>query len=178
MFESPPEQDRVPNVIEMTEDEARTTLGVAGFEVEVDFRNDENVKQGLVIEQSPNADQYVTPGSEVTIVVSEGRPLTDVPYVLNQPRSVARETLESQDFRVIMTERESDEPKDQVIETDPAPGTEVRVGGTSPSSTPTAPRRSPTSSVSSRRTPSGSCVTPTSRWTWWRPPTPTRPRVR
>ncbi len=130
MFESPPEQDRVPNVIEMTEDEARTTLGVAGFEVEVDFRNDENVKQGLVIEQSPNADQYVTPGSEVTIVVSEGRPLTDVPYVLNQPRSAARETLESQDFRVIMTVRESDEPKDQVIETDPAPGTEVRVGST------------------------------------------------
>ncbi len=130
MFESPPEQDRVPNVIEMPEDEARTTLGAAGFEVEVDYRNDDNVRQGLVIEQSPNADQYVTPGSEVTIVVSEGRPLTDVPYVLNQPRSVARATLENQDFEVIMTVRDSDEPKDQVIETDPAPGTEVRVGST------------------------------------------------
>ena len=128
LFESPPEQDRVPNVIGMRENQARNALGAAGFTVEVDYRNDDTVDAGKVIEQQPNADQFETPGSEVTIVVSEGAPLTDVPYVLNQPRSVARETLEAQDFEVIMTVRDSDEPKDQVIETDPAPGTEVPVG--------------------------------------------------
>jgi len=130
MFESPPEQERVPDVIGMREDAARADLGAAGFSVQVEYRTDPAGQEGRVLEQEPNADQYVEPGSEVTIVVSEGKPLVDVPYVLGQPRSTARETLEAQDFEVIMTERQSDEPKDQVVATDPTPGTQVPEGST------------------------------------------------
>jgi serine/threonine-protein kinase len=130
LFESPPEQDRVPDVIGMREAKARAELGAAGFDVAVDYRTDPTVKAGVVLEQDPNADQYVDPGTEVTIVVSEGRPLVEVPFVLNQPRSEARRTLEAQDFEVILEERESDVPQNQVIETDPPPGTSVPQGST------------------------------------------------
>jgi len=130
LFESPPEQERVPDVIGLREAKARAELGAAGFDVAVDYRTDPTVRAGLVLEQDPNADQYVEPGTEVTIVVSEGRPLVEVPFVLNQPRSEARQTLEAQDFEVILQERESDEPKNQVIETDPPPGTSVPQGST------------------------------------------------
>jgi serine/threonine-protein kinase len=130
MFESPPEQERVPDVIGMREDDARAELGAAGFTVEVEFRTDPGGRQGQVLEQDPNADQYVEPGSEVTIVVSEGKPLAEVPFVLDQPRSAARERLESEGFDVVMTERESDEPKDQVVATDRSPGDSVPEGST------------------------------------------------
>jgi beta-lactam-binding protein with PASTA domain len=130
LFESPPEQDRVPDVIGLREAKARAELGAAGFDVAVDYRTDPSVKAGLVLEQDPNADQYVEPGTEVTIVVSEGRPLVEVPFVLNQQKGEARQTLEGQDFEVDLQERESDEPQGQVIETDPPPGTSVPQGST------------------------------------------------
>ncbi len=130
LFESPPEQDRVPDVIGMREADARAELGAAGFDVTVDYRTDPTVRAGRVLEQQPNADQFVDPGIEVTIVVSEGKPLVEVPFVLNQPKAEARATLEAQDFNVLMQEQESDEPKGQVIETDPAPGTSVPQGST------------------------------------------------
>ena len=63
MFESPPEQDRVPDVIGMREDDARAELGAAGFTVSVDYRTDSNGREGRVLEQDPNADQFVEPGS-------------------------------------------------------------------------------------------------------------------
>ena len=58
-------------------------------------------------------------------MVSSGKPLVDVPYVIGQPRGEARTTLNDANLRVRFEERESDEPKGQVIETDPAPGQSV-----------------------------------------------------
>ncbi len=130
MFESPPEQDRVPDVIGMREDDARAELGGAGFTVLVDYRTDSNGREGRVLEQDPNADQFVEPGSTVTIVVSEGKPLTTVPSVVNQPRSDARAVLESQGFDVVMTERDSDVDEGIVVATDPSAGTSVPEGST------------------------------------------------
>ncbi len=130
LFESPPEQTRVPDVIGLREGEARQELGAAGFSVVVEYRTDPTVRAGRVLEQEPNADTFADPGVDVTIVVSEGKPLVEVPFVLNQPRAEARRILEEQDFEVIMRERESDEPANQVIETDPAPGTSVPQGST------------------------------------------------
>ena len=130
MFESPPEQDRVPDVIGMREDDARAELGGAGFTVLVDYRTDSDAREGRVLEQDPNADQFVEPGSTVTIVVSEGKPLTTVPSVVNQPRSDARAVLESQGFDVVMTERDSDVDEGIVVATDPSAGTSVPEGST------------------------------------------------
>ncbi len=126
LFESPPEQQRVPELVGQTEKEARTLIGDAGLAVgEVTYQTDADAKRNTVLQQDPNPDQYVEPGSEIDLVVSSGRPLADVPYVIGQPRAQARSTLEGEGFEVIQTERESDEPRGQVLETDPAPGTSV-----------------------------------------------------
>ena len=77
MFESPPEQDRVPDVIGMREDEARAELGAAGFDdVEVNFRTDPDVRAGAGARAGPErrpVRRARQPRS--TLVVSEGKPL-------------------------------------------------------------------------------------------------------
>ncbi len=131
LFESPPEQKQVPEVVGMTEKEARAAIGDAELAVgEVSYRTDENAKRNEVLEQDPNPDQFVAPGTEVDLVVSQGKPLTEVPYVIGQPVKAAKAALDEQGFDVLATERESDEPKGQVLETDPAPGASVPEGST------------------------------------------------
>ncbi|WP_432477883.1 Stk1 family PASTA domain-containing Ser/Thr kinase [Nocardioides sp. GXQ0305] len=131
LFESPPEQQRVPEVVGETEKEARALIGDAGLAVgDVTFRTDPDARRNTVLEQDPNADQFVDPGSEVDLVVSSGKPLADVPYVISQQLNQARATLTDAGFEVVATRQESDEPRGQVIETDPAPGTSVPEGST------------------------------------------------
>ncbi len=131
LFESPPDQKRVPEVVGETEKDARTLIGDAGLAVgDVTFRTDPDAKRNTVLEQDPNPDQYVDPDTEVDLVVSSGKPLANVPYVINQPLKQARATLAEQGFEVVATEQESDEPRGQVIETDPAPGASVPEGST------------------------------------------------
>ena len=125
MFESPDDRIQVPDLIGLTEDQARAEIGSAGLAVgDVSYRADPDAKKDVVLEQDPNRDQFVDPDSEVDLVVSSGKPLASVPYVIGQPRQQAGSTLSGEpgSFEVRMEERESDEPAGQVLETDPAPG--------------------------------------------------------
>ncbi len=131
MFESPPEQDRVPDVIGMKEDAARAELGAAGFDdIDVEYRPDSDVRADRVLEQDPNADQFVEPGSTVTLVVSEGAPLVEVPYTLGFTRAEALAVIEERGLEATFEEREGDEPKGTVLATDPAPGDSIAEGST------------------------------------------------
>ena len=130
MFESPPEQDRVPDVIGLKEKAARTELGDAGFRVDVEYRPDSDVKSGLVLEQEPNADQYTDPGGLVTLTVSEGAPLVDVPYTIGDTRAEAKTKIEDRGLEVTFAQQESDEPRGQVVATDPSPGDSIAEGST------------------------------------------------
>ena len=133
MFESPDDRVQVPDLIGLTENQARAEIGRAGLAVgEVTYRTDPDGRKDQVLEQDPNRDQFVDPDSEIDLVVSSGKPLVEVPFVLGQPREQARATLSGEPgkFEVRMEERDSDEPAGQVLETDPAPGTEVPVGST------------------------------------------------
>ena len=129
MFESPPEQVRVPDLIGKTEDEARAEIGNAGLAVgEVQFREDPNIRANRVIEQDPNRDQFVDPGTEVDLIVSSGKPLVEVPFVAGRPRSAAAATLRAANLQVALEQRESDAPAGQVLSTDPPAGNTVPEG--------------------------------------------------
>ncbi len=130
MFESPPEQTRVPDVIGMKEKAARTALGDAGFRVDVDYRPDSEVRANVVLEQDPNADQFAEPDTLVSLVVSEGKPLVEVPYVLGSTRADAEAAIEDRGLDARFEERESDEPEGTVVATDPAPGDSIAEGST------------------------------------------------
>jgi eukaryotic-like serine/threonine-protein kinase len=129
LFESPPEQVRVPDLIGKTREEARAEIGNAGLTVgSEDFREDPNVRANRVIEQDPNRDQFVDPGSEIDLVISSGKPLVDVPFVVGRPRAAAAAALRDAKLDVSMQERDSDEPAGQVLSTDPSAGDNVPEG--------------------------------------------------
>ena len=129
LFESPPTEVRVPDLIGMTREEARAEIGNAGLAVgDEDFREDPNVRADRVIEQEPNRDQFVAPGTEVDLVISSGKPLVEVPFVTGRPRSAAAATLREANLEVTMQERDSDEPAGRVLSTDPPGGNTVPEG--------------------------------------------------
>ena len=81
-----------------------------------------------MIRQDPNRDTFVDPGTTVTITVSTGKPMTTVPPIVGRSRSEARAALEEAHLIAVFDEMDSDEPKGQVVETDPAAGEEVPEG--------------------------------------------------
>ncbi|MFC5176252.1 Stk1 family PASTA domain-containing Ser/Thr kinase [Nocardioides taihuensis] len=129
MFESPPDDVRVPNLIGLTEKQARTEIGNAGLAVgDVEYRDNEEVPRNEVFEQDPNRDTYAAPGSTVDLVVSSGKPLTEVPFVVNLQKKAAGQQLQAAKLQPRFEERESDEKAGQVLETDPAGGQQVPEG--------------------------------------------------
>jgi serine/threonine protein kinase len=128
-FESPPDEVRVPQLINLTEKQARAEIADAGLSVgNVTFRSDDSVKSNRVLEQDPDPDLFVAPDTEVDLVVSTGKPMKDVPYVLGDPKEEARQKLSEAGFNPVLRSRDSDEPRGQVLETDPAPGDSVPEG--------------------------------------------------
>ena len=131
MFESAPDQVAVPGLIGLSEAKARAAVGDAGLAVgPVEYQPSDTVRNGRVISQDPNRDQYVAPGATVNFVVSTGKPEVSVPSVVGSTRSDAVATLKSAGLVATAEERESDAPKGQVVETSPPAGTQVQAGST------------------------------------------------
>ncbi len=126
LFESPPEQVQVPSVIGMTEAEARDAIGDAGLSVDApDFAPDEEAPDGEVIDQEPNRDQYVDPGTSVHLTVSSGPPMVDVPSLVGSTQDEARTRLRDANLRPEFETEESDLPQGQVLATAPEAGQPV-----------------------------------------------------
>ena len=131
LFDGAPAEDPVPNLVGLTEEEARLTIADAGFRVgRVDPEASDTVAADLVIRQEPNRDLYAEPGSVIDIVVSTGKPEVEVPYVIGMNKDEAKAALIGDDFKVRLKKEDSDEDVDQVLRTDPAPGTAVASGTT------------------------------------------------
>ncbi|MCW2791205.1 MAG: protein kinase [Nocardioides sp.] len=132
MFESPPDQVAVPNVVGLTEQKARAAIGDAGLAVAlpIQYEASDTVAADHVISQAPNRDQYVDPDTEVNLVVSTGKPEVTVPSVVGQLRTDAAAALRDAGLKVVQEERESDERKGQVVETSPPAGTQVEANST------------------------------------------------
>ena len=129
LFEDSPEQVQVPDLIGMTEAQARAAIGDAGLAVgQPEYVADPDVARDKVVKQDPNRDTFVDPGATVTITVSTGKPMTSGPRRRRPgPRDGPRDAGVRQPGGRLH-EKESDEPKDQVIETDPAAGEQVPEG--------------------------------------------------
>ncbi|WP_207619354.1 Stk1 family PASTA domain-containing Ser/Thr kinase [Nocardioides sp. IC4_145] len=131
LFESPPEQVQVPNLIRLGDDQARAAIREAGLSVgDVSFAENDTIPAGKVAEQQPNRDQYVDPGTAVDIVVSLGEPQVSVPSVVGLGRADAAAQLRAAGLRTNQEETESDEPAGEVVAQDPAAGQEVAEGAT------------------------------------------------
>jgi eukaryotic-like serine/threonine-protein kinase len=123
-----PDQVRVPVVLGQTLPSARSELDSAGFEVDIDRRADQSPVD-TVFREVPTAGSKVDKGSTVTLFVSNGPTTVKVPDVLGLAEGDARRRVKRANLRPF-TEHESSRrvPADNVIRSDPGPGTGIERG--------------------------------------------------
>ncbi|KGM09394.1 penicillin-binding protein, partial [Cellulomonas bogoriensis 69B4 = DSM 16987] len=123
---TPPVVD-VPSVAGMTEDEARQALEAVGFSVQVSQDDHPDVPAGIVIGSNPSGQAQI--GSTVTIVVSTGPGVVQVPDVTGLPEGDARARLEEAGLSVrVNRQRSEDVQEGRVISA--MPGGQVEPGST------------------------------------------------
>jgi beta-lactam-binding protein with PASTA domain/predicted Ser/Thr protein kinase len=126
------ERIAVPKVVDLTEDEARSTLETLGFKVTVkEQETDDSDKVGEVLAQDPAASGDRAKGSAVTITVGKEPAQVDVPDVIGQGRLAATAALKQAGFEVdAVPTPTTDRSQDlHVISQDPADG-KARKGST------------------------------------------------
>ncbi len=129
LFKAAPEQESVPTITGLTRAQAERTITDGGLVVgEVTTAASKEVAEGRVISQQPQAGDLVDPDAKVDFVVSAGKPQVPLPDVVGQDKDDAAAQLRSQGLRVVLTERDADDPKNQVVEMQPPADTEVADG--------------------------------------------------
>lgn len=120
----------VPNVTGLTSEVAVTRLEGIGLDAEIDPVPN-LAARNTVLEQDPVPESVVDEGSTVTLSVSTGPALVEIPDVSGLTEKEARQRLLDQGLVVSVVNKNSDSvPKGKVIGTDPAAGTEISVGST------------------------------------------------
>lgn len=122
---SGPESSSVPNVVGQDQVEASSILESAGFKVSVKQSYSDSVEQGKVIIQSPLGSTTVSPGSTVTITISQGKEtkMVTVPNVVGMNSSDAQNTLTSLGLNYSIVEiKDTNVEKGKVISTSPSAG--------------------------------------------------------
>ena len=83
----------VPDVVGMDVEEGTQDLVDLGLTVQPTTRPSDDVPEGEIMEQTPEAGTTVSPGQEVEIVVSSGVPLVTVPSLVFQSEDAAKTQL-------------------------------------------------------------------------------------
>jgi beta-lactam-binding protein with PASTA domain len=150
-----PKQVPVPNVVGMTEDEAKTAITDAGLKVGVVSPEPDSAPAGQVIDQNPSADQTVDKGSTVDLVVSAGPTNVTVPDVVCESLGKAESDLDKAGFQVVTSEETQfnvECPKNGRVAAQDPPGNSSAPSGSTVTLTqstdvqPTSPSPTPTSS--------------------------------
>lgn len=92
----------MPNVVGMTEKQAKDTLSAKGITVQIVYEYSNSVASGTVMRQSTAAGTSVKKGDSVTLTVSTGEKLISVPNVVGSTSENAKSTLENAGFQVTM----------------------------------------------------------------------------
>lgn len=124
-------QVTVPNVSGQTQAAAVATLKRAGLHAVLQPTANASVPNGSVIGETPPHGTRVDEGSSVTLFVSTGPGSQALPDVTGKPVAQAVKILKEKGF-VPKRQSQSSETvaKGDVVSTDPAPATEVQIGGT------------------------------------------------
>jgi eukaryotic-like serine/threonine-protein kinase len=119
---------RVPSVGGEARPVALAALHRAGFNnVTISEVNDEDIQKGQAVGTRPGAGSQVRRHGHVTLLISIGPKLYEIPQLRGKSQGDARDALGALPIDVNTTQRFDDNvPKDHVIGTSPAAGTEVR----------------------------------------------------
>ena len=123
------EEIETPNVVNQPVAQAQQALTDAGLRVEVTEQPSDDVPEGQVVSQAPQAGVPVAKNSIVRLVVSSGPEQPTVPNVINQSEGEARAAIQGLGLQVDVGDQSSNTiPAGNVIDQDPAPGTQVEPG--------------------------------------------------
>jgi len=127
-----PEQAPVPDVVGLSEDEARARLLDAGFQAASRKQESATDEAGTVISTAPAADTMLRKGETVTLVVATEPAQVDVPDVRGETLNDALAALADAGLRARQRERLVTSPDDDgvVLDQSPSRGTNLEKGGT------------------------------------------------
>jgi len=121
----------LPNVVNMTRENARAALESAGFRVSITEVDSATVAQGHVISQNPLGGTTQIAGATVRLNVSRGGGGVSVPDVTGQSQSMAERMLQEAGLAVsVVAVYSGEENKDRVTTQSPRAGTSARRGDT------------------------------------------------
>ncbi len=121
----------VPDLIKKTMQEAQLAIESANLKVgALQDGYDELVKPGVVMRQDPPAGSRVPVDSPVTLVISRGPPLVEMPDLVGKPLADARRLLEDRGLVIaqLTTVGSAGVEPGVVIQQTPASGTRMRPG--------------------------------------------------
>lgn len=130
VISSGPQQVPVPDVVGLTEDEARQTLGDQGFQVSTTEQGSDSADPGTVLSQSPAAGSDADPGTLVTLVVARAVPTVSVPDLIGQSGSEASDALSAAGLQPRQSFQSVSDPSQDgvVIDQRPSPGEQAKEG--------------------------------------------------
>lgn len=122
-----PEDVEVPDVTELTFEEAKELLEAVNFEVEEESIISEEIEEGYVVKTNPAAGRTVKAESTVTVFVSAGKEKVEFGDYVGRDFTQVERLLEEAGYTDIRTyDKHSDRPSGEIIsQIQPMPGTEV-----------------------------------------------------
>lgn len=122
----------VPNIINMSFEDAKNTLNKAGFYIEQDGSRYSNViENGYIIEQSEQPGEILKEGFTIKVIVSKGEKLITVPKLIQKELNEVRVILENNELVIGEIDYvQNDLPQDYIISQSPQYGEKIEVGGT------------------------------------------------
>lgn len=120
----------VPDLMDMTLEEAMAAADEAGFKIDEDkitYLVSEEFEEGKIMKQTPGANTYVRRHKAITLVISSGLGNGDiiVPNVIGEDYTAAVTELRKMKLKYKKIEEESDKPYNEVINQTPKSGTAV-----------------------------------------------------
>lgn len=122
----------VPNVVNQQQATASKTLVGAGLKIgNITYEPHDTIAEGAVISTDPQADKQVDKNTEVSLVISKGKPTVAMKDYVNVPYTVAYQELVAEGFVVERVEEVSPTASEgQVLKQSISPGTKVVAKGT------------------------------------------------
>lgn len=119
---------QVPDLVGKNQAEAVAALTRLKLEGDPRTGPSENCKAGTVISQSPAKGKSVKEGSQIDYDICGEPTLIVIPPLVKQTKDFAQQTLKGLNLQVTIIQKDGPQPKDEVIESEPPAGQQVKAG--------------------------------------------------
>ncbi|HKE52340.1 MAG TPA: Stk1 family PASTA domain-containing Ser/Thr kinase, partial [Actinomycetes bacterium] len=122
----------IPSVAGLSRNDAIQALETAGFKVAdpIEEVPSNRIEKGRAVRTDPKANEEINRGSTVTLFISSGPQMVEVPDVRNKSEADATSQLEGLGFAVNVQHVDDPGPPGVVLQQDPEGGTSVPAGST------------------------------------------------